>query len=103
MTKELTIKGRFFKEIAHALVEAHGFGTNKMVKRIDLESWQEIGNNPAEYEEFMEMGYLRTYQTTYCKKSRKAYNYGELEYCTKDTWIGLTAKGWAVANRYLNA
>ena len=108
MTK-LTVTGEVFKDIALMVVMNHGFGSNKMVRRFDLYDFSDIDFNLKEvvhaYFFLIENEYIREYTPSYMGKSYSAYNYGQIERkVTKNgTYIGLTAKGWAVANKYLNA
>lgn len=134
MTRQLTMRGRIFKAYAEAIVERHGFGSNKMVREyspeyiqaehmraqrmcdramwakerfsIDLdeaeaaraagEEGKRIFRETGEaYDWLIDNGYLREYVAIY-EKSRGS-RYGS------STNVGLTAKGWAVARKYIDA
>ena len=111
----MTTTGKVFKAYAAAVVDAHGFGSNKMVRRgspefigteemraqrlIDRGAveegthiFREIGEA---YKWLMSNGYLREYVAMYEKSHGRRYGF--------KTNVGLTAKGWAVARKYLDA
>ena len=112
----MTITGKVFKGYAEAVIAKHEFGSSKMVgetdnkvmmallREINFDSSltceeqgkrsQEIG---AAQNWLLDNGYLRKYEASWETKRRHSY---AVTAC-KD-YIGLTAKGWAVANKYLN-
>lgn len=111
----MTIKGKIFKSYAEEIVKAHGFGSNKMVKHFSTSFFDEqkeeakkLDSDEAKMtvleelwngEDFLiESGYLRKYQPEWYGWRNRRYgkHYGSV-------YIGLTEKGWAVANKYLEA
>ena len=115
----MTITGKIFKSYAEAIIAKHGFGSNKMVldwstdflKGINqkirdagrdtpeqekaLDTWSEC----CDGQEFLlKNGYMRTYRPEWngWKGRKPVRRRGSL-------YIGLTEKGWAVANKYLEA
>lgn len=115
----MTTTGKIFKSYAEAIVVKHGFGSNKMVldwstdflKDINqkikdaghdtpeqekaLDTWKECYNGQ---EFLLKNGYLRKYRPEWngWKGRKPVRRHGSL-------YIGLTEKGWAVANKYLEA
>ena len=133
MAQELTLRGKVFAAYANAIVRVHGFGSNKMVAqdtpefiRQEMSKAQRLVNRAMwakekfeiDHDEFeaalaageegkrifrefgeaedwlIENGWLRKYLWS----TRRTYYRGH-----SGTSIGLTAKGWAVARKYLDA
>lgn len=117
----MTITGQVFKSYAEAIIAQHGFGSNKMVKNWSPNFFTErkaqiaelINNHPDDSEEskkgmelyeemwngekfLLDNGYLRQYQPEYMtwQNKRRVKKHGSV-------YIGLTDKGWAVANKYV--
>ena len=104
----MTLTGKVFKGYAEAVVSAHGFGSNKMVKETanrimigllreseSIEQDQEIGKAQ---DWLLANGYIRKYIHEMETSKRHRYTVtARVEY------IGLTDKGWAVAEKYMKA
>lgn len=110
----MTITGKIFKSYAEAIIAKHGFGSNKMVldwstgflKNVNQSYSSFLPKDDPQNVKAFEMwkkcyvgqkflldnGYIREYRPTW--KTRRGSGHGSL-------YIGLTEKGWAVANRYL--
>lgn len=98
----MTQKGKIFKGYVEQIIAHHEFGSNKMVDLspdyfCDLDTY-EAGKL---LRELIAEGYLRDHHT------KKTFSHGSKGFKQYDTcyfhWIGITEKGWAIANRYLNA
>ena len=119
----MTTAGKIFKGYAEAIIAQHGFGSNKMVKDWDIpfimdqkeEVADLINNHPEDSEEskkgmdifnsiwegekfLIDNGYLRKYQPEFWgwRNRRRVKMHGSV-------YVGLTQKGWGVANLYINA
>lgn len=119
----MTTTGKLFRSYAETIIAKHGFGSNKMVQSWHVpfvESHKDevahlindfaegseeskrgvaLMNELWDRQEFLlNNGYLRRYQPEYMgwKGKRRVVRHGSV-------YIGLTEKGWAVANRYLEA
>ena len=132
----MTTAGKVFKAYAAAIVAAHGYGSNKMVRQgspayikreimrgqqlVDRATWakEKTSISLEEYEAAMagraeglriweeiaaagkwllENGWLRKYEAYYTYRKGRGYESG------LSINIGLTAKGWAVAQKYIDA
>ena len=113
----MTITGKVFQSYAQAVIAKHGHGSRKMVKQHDTEyihhlqfvasrleregkreEASEVYKSFLDAEKWLiENGWLREYGWSVYSKSyhESASRIG--------TSIGLTEKGWAVAEKYLNA
>jgi len=113
----MTTTGKIFKSYAEAIVNAHGFGSKKMVRnwstkffedkktevatlinghdddspesKKGMEIFEEIWNGQKF---LLDNGYIREYQPEWW--GRKGKQHGSV-------YIGLTEKGWAIANKYM--
>lgn len=102
--KMLTVRGQLFKDVAEMIVANHGFGSKKMVKRCpDLYDWSALDfNNPDVHEAYyflIENGWIREYMPMHTGKDRRCNDRSTWKFGA--TFIGLTEKGWAVANKYI--
>ena len=98
----MTEKGKIFKGYASDIVYKYGFGSNKMVTiSPDMFTTANIFEAEKLRDELISEGYLREYSTVHTSShgSKGFKRYSTMGY----HWIGLTEKGWAVANRYLEA
>lgn len=107
MSKQLSVKGNVFKGYVEAIIAKHGFGSDKMVgeteNRIMINLLRESSDEDCikigEAQNWLlDNGFIRKYEASWETNRRHRYS---VTGC-KD-YIGLTAKGWAVANKYLNA
>lgn len=94
----MTIKGQLFKAYAEQIAYQNGFGSNKMT---NIEPDTMLGFDCKEAEqlrkELIDAGYLREY--TSIRKVNHGWCSHRVTYGV--AWTGLTAKGWAVAPKYL--
>ncbi len=113
----MTITGKVFKGYVEAIIAKHGFGSNKMVLDWSTDFLKGInqtirlaGKDTPEQDEALKVweecydgqnfllkeGYLRTYRPTYngWKGRKPVRRRGSL-------YVGLTDKGWKVANLYV--
>lgn len=112
----MTTTGKIFKSYVEAIMKKHGFGSNKMVLDWSCDFLKGVNQslssfvpkddpqNTKAFELWKECycgqrfllneGYLREYRPTW--KTRRGSGQGSL-------YIGLTDKGWAIADKYLNA
>lgn len=102
MSKQLSEKGKIFKGYVEQILAHHEFGSMKMVS-LEPDYWTDLSNEEAWklVDELIAAGYMRKYYTqrTFHRGSKGFRR----SYTTGYVWIGLTAKGWSVANKYLNA
>ena len=113
----MTLTGKIFKAYAEEIVKQHGFGSGKMVRKDEPQFlWEEYrkldqiiswgrGDKEEALREYSELaaaekwlldnGYLKEYTRLY------HVNYGIVGRTRGTTYIGLTDKGWAVADKYL--
>ena len=104
----MTIKGQIFKGYAEAIIAKHSFGSNKMVGETDNKRMMQMLRESDSYETdqkigeahnwLLNNGFIRKYEASFETDKRHRY---AVTAC-KD-YIGLTAKGWKIANLYLNA
>ena len=117
----MTVTGKIFKSYAEAIIAQHGFGSKKMIRNWSTDFFTErkaevetLINGHADdspeskkglelYEEMwngekflLDNGYLRQYQPEWWgwKNRRYVKHHGSV-------YIGLTEKGWAIANKYV--
>ena len=101
----MTVKGIIFKGYAEVISARHGFGSRKMVREYDnkrmmgllresdsMDTDREIGEA---HRWLLDNGYIRDFSYVH-RMSTRVVRYGERKF------IGLTEKGWAVAEKYLN-
>ena len=104
----MTVKGQVFKGYVEAIINKHEFGTSKMVSETENKAMMNLLRNSDSMDTDREIGeaqnwlidngYLQKYGASFETNKRHLYT---VTAC-KD-YIGLTTKGWTVANKYLNA
>lgn len=98
----MTEKGKIFKGYAENIIRVHGFGSNKMVHYgPDMFCSLDTVKACEVRKELIAEGYLRAYNTTQTI-SHGSKGFRRSSGCPIN-WTGLTEKGWAIANKYLNA
>lgn len=118
----MTTAGKIFKAYAEAIVKKHGFGSSKMVKTEDArwlssemtklsqmiawdqdkEAAKKALNDLGEAGKWLiQNGWLRK-RDAQCSRSTRYGSYVK-HYTVTVEYYGLTEKGWAVAQKYLEA
>ncbi len=101
----MTEIGATFASIAETVNRLHGFGSNKTTTGYTL--YEHDNYAPGRYDtekaelldRLVEMGYLRKFITQpYLNNKTRNWRY---RFVVKDVRFGLTAKGWGVANKYI--
>lgn len=112
----MTLTGKVFKAYAEEILKRHGFGSGKMVKSGEplmdvytkLDQMISRGNGKEEaLQQYKEMADAEKWllDNGYLKEYTKSFrvNYGIVGRNRINQYIGLTDKGWAVADKYLKA
>ena len=98
----MTEKGKIFRGYAEQIIAHHGFGSNKMVA-LQPDYWTSLDNAEAwkMVDELISAGYLRKHYTE--RTTTHKYGFTVKQDTFGRDWIGLTEKGWSVAQKYLDA
>lgn len=98
----MTTRGYAFQDIANSIVIRHGYGSNRSIELFERAMKPSCGCKYTieDVNWLVDNGWLyrkSVYGTTRGSKQSKSYWQASWHH-----YYGITSKGWAVANKYLN-